>query len=269
MALETLEVNFWKVRVTGREIERDDGGSGGGLEWKVLIDRVMEELTMRVEGRRPEIVRRERIVLPRLRRCKITGLAGWVVRKIITEREGDAARGGCRGGVEWLVVEDKFVRDDQELAVIFGKGVWIGQNEDATGIHRQGRWIRVQKIVEEEDEDEDEGDEEEEEELEEEGEEEDTGVREGEVEEVRDEEEGGSSRGKDNEDKADEGDYDAEEEEDSSEEEQELMAEQYFGTGMGKVGVREASTSTLSSSSGSSTTIRSSMRNDIHHRGME
>lgn len=257
VGLETFEVNFWKVRVTGHGDEEESN-----VAWLALIERVAEEV--KVEGRGSEVVRRERMVLPRLRRCKIAGLPGSVVRNIITEREGaDAGLRDCNGGshvrgVEWSVVEDKFVREDKELAVIFEKGVWISEGEDEKRMCWKGRWVKVHKVVEDEEDEEDEDEDEEGEEVEE-------GV---EVEEEQDEAEEEQSMEEDNEsEEVEVGDeYDVEEEE-GAEEEPELMAEQYLAA-LDKTGAREASTSTLVSTSDSGATIRSSRRSGVH-RGTE
>ncbi len=121
------------------------------------------------------------------------GLPGGVVREIVTRREGGDMKQMLGGnplslrGVEWLVVEDKYSRDDQELADIFEKGVWVNEGEDKRRMCWKGRWVKVQRILEEE---EDEEEEEEEEEAEEQDEAEE-GEEEERISEVDDEDEGG------------------------------------------------------------------------------
>lgn len=142
--MESLEINFWKVKVT--EAEGYTDATAGGIEWKVLIERVTEEIKVKSEG----ILKRERMVLPNLKKCMIAGLPGNTVNRVISEREHAAEVGECRGNVEWLVVEDKFFEIDPELSFIFERGVWVSRDADG----KEGRWVSVEKVTEE-DEDED------------------------------------------------------------------------------------------------------------------
>jgi hypothetical protein len=148
VVLETLEINFWKVKVT--EVEGGKDGLTGGTEWKALIARITEEVEVKSQG----ILKQERVVLPNLKKCKITGLPGNALNRIISERERAAEVGECRGNVEWLVVEDKF-GTDQELSSIFETGVWVSSERDES----KGRWVTVEKVTEEDEDEDDEEDE--------------------------------------------------------------------------------------------------------------
>lgn len=250
-----LEVNFCRVTVTGAGTELAGGGKDW-VAWSALVEKV-EEVDGPGPGSAAAVVRRERLVLPRLRRCKMAGLPGSVVREIVTKREGGDPGQDLGGkdmrmkGVEWLVVEDKYSRGDQELAAIFEKGVWVNEGEDERRMYWKGRWVKVQRVLEEEEEDEDEGDEEaEEEEEEEEGVKEEVEAEEGEEEErisEVDDEEGGTG------------------ESDTGEDDVELQdsvptAGPYLALEPDKI-------SALIPNSDSGATIRSSRRGDIH-RGM-
>ncbi|KAF9454870.1 hypothetical protein P691DRAFT_804231 [Macrolepiota fuliginosa MF-IS2] len=250
LVLETLEVNFWKVTVTGHT------GDGNFSAWSALVGRVAEEAKVGACG--SEVVRRERMVLPRLRRCKLAGLSGPDVRRIISEREGadvgqQTYSGGCERGVEWLVVEDKFTRVDKDLTDVFEKGVWVSEGEDEKKMYWKGRWVKVQRIIEEEEEDEEEDD--------------DEADEEGEADDEQGEEQ---SRGEDGENEEAEEDMDERdaEEEESAEEDQELTAELDLEVVADKASARGTSTSTFASASESGASVRPSRRNDIH-RGTE
>ena len=112
---------------------RKCGGGHGDLAYAVLLDRVnvscMVEHTVRT-----------RIVLPLLERCKIAGLNGVCVKQLVTGRE----RGNISQQVEWLVAEHKDNPRDEELVDVFENGVYIVE---------EGKRVKVQRAMEDEDED--------------------------------------------------------------------------------------------------------------------
>lgn len=130
--VRNLEVFFHKIRFTGMQ-SRKCGGGHGDLAYAVLLDRVnvscMVEHTVRT-----------RIVLPLLERCKIAGLNGVCVKQLVTGRE----RGNISQQVEWLVAEHKDNPRDEELVDVFENGVYIVE---------EGKRVKVQRAMEDEDED--------------------------------------------------------------------------------------------------------------------
>ncbi|KAF5361079.1 hypothetical protein D9756_004871 [Leucocoprinus leucothites] len=152
--LQVLEVNFYKVQLT-RSRGQSMGEKSGGAAYRVLLDRVsVQDDSVHGFG----LARRggrTRMVMPMLRRCKVAGLSGMIVKQLIEGRMRGEEEVGQGARVEWQVVEGKYMQGDRVLSEVFERGVWVATGT-RNGEEGRGRWVKVQKVVEDEEEEEEE-----------------------------------------------------------------------------------------------------------------
>ncbi|KXN88106.1 hypothetical protein AN958_07565 [Leucoagaricus sp. SymC.cos] len=137
--VSVLEINFDKISLT---CDSEKVKCAGRVACGVLLDLVLIHAQKGPKGRNV------RMVLPRLGKCRIEGLGGRDIKCLVQGREALAF--GRAQEIEWTVVEDKFA-EDQIMSEILEKGVWVSSRvDDGGGGGECGRWVKVLKVVEDE-----------------------------------------------------------------------------------------------------------------------